>query len=268
MTLPNSSVPRPLSADSSSQNPPVHIGHRWEIVFDILFGIIIPILLLRADPVLLFSRFFINGCWSLAGSYALFIYLAIGTGILTLLIWLLVPSLRQRFPVFFVTVFVMGAVFALGIGLLLLPINAHPIQFAICGLLGLIPVLSAFVYLRKAFRAQQSISGNTKLIPSMVVAITLVIGIPAFLQVHTANAIRLDVLSVDATDERPRTRAVNTLSVIRSVCLGLCDPMIIDAFKELRRSGSITEEQFRLTAAAFEQITGRDRSDLSCNILF
>src|SRR5689334_18737368 len=67
---------------------------RPQIIFDLIFGAVIPIILLIVDPAIFRST---AACFGpLLADYALFVYLAVGLGVLTLVIWLLAPGLRSR----------------------------------------------------------------------------------------------------------------------------------------------------------------------------
>ena len=122
-----------------------------QTVFDVLFGIIAPILCFVFDPIVFRTADFGP---PLFPNYQGFVYLVSGIEILLLTVWLvwgrhLQPATRNAGGIL-----MSGAVFSGLIGLVLLPFSLLGLSVGI-GALGFIPFLTALVYLRNAKGAFQ-----------------------------------------------------------------------------------------------------------------
>jgi hypothetical protein len=151
--------------------------------FDVLVGIIAPILALIFDPVVF--RGGPCGSNSLTAQYSLFAYCAIGLGILALVTWLGAGGSLGLFTGVLAGVLVTGSIFATAVGVIMLPISL--IGLIVCiGVLGLLPFLTAVVYLRNGIRALWAGYQQTqfKLVFSALVisGIVMVLGLPALIQ--------------------------------------------------------------------------------------
>ena len=120
-------------------------------VFDVLFGIVAPILCFLFDPIVFKSAGF-GG--ALVPDYQAFAYLASGVEILLLIIWLVWGRQLQLTTRLVGGMLMAGAVFSGLIGVLLLPFTLMGLMLVI-GVFGFIPFLTALVYLRNAKSAFQ-----------------------------------------------------------------------------------------------------------------
>jgi hypothetical protein len=219
-------------------------------------GAIIPILLLIVDPVVFRN----GGCFIgpvTPADYATFAYFAIGLGILALIGWLFVGTLRQHYPALLAGTLLTGGLFAAGMGIVMLPVTF--LGLVICvGALGFFPFLTAFVYLRNGLRAfRVSVSGpasQVRLVAMLILGSLLVLGIPALAQALVSSAIQrpIDVI-VRNPGASTETAAVVDLNRIRNVCLTLCTGNIASAF--MRAQGEHPDQQQRL-ADIYQRITG------------
>lgn len=120
-------------------------GRTWgQLVFDIVFGVLLPIGCLIADPIV-----FRAGLGDpLFGRYALFAYMVVGSAIFALIFWLLWRGL----PAFLAGFFLADAIFALMLGVVLLPFSAMGLAIGI-GVLGFSPFLTFVVFYGHSLRA-------------------------------------------------------------------------------------------------------------------
>ncbi len=128
-------------------------GHAtWpQVVFDVAFGIVFPLICLIADPIVFRSDGNLGDRGVLA-DYALFAYLFIGLQAVALAAWLLLGRRLGAGGAWFAGPLAAGAIFAGVVGLAILPLSLIGLLFII-GILGFTPWLTSFVYLRNALRA-------------------------------------------------------------------------------------------------------------------
>jgi cytochrome bd-type quinol oxidase subunit 2 len=148
-----------------------------QTIFDVVFGILMPIICFYFDPGILrgeFRDFF-------PGTAALFIYAFSLIAIVTLSLWLVLG--RRDGPLSGVLggVFLSAALCSFVIGVLILPLTLIGL-LVIIGVLGFVPFVTGFVYLRNAIRAisRGAALERRNLVAKIVVSAVLVIGLPAF----------------------------------------------------------------------------------------
>ena len=118
-----------------------------QIIFDIVFGILLPLFCFYFDPGI------VKGGFSTPiGRLGFLIYAFSGLAITTLFLWLLFGNRMRAAKSVLAGVLVAGAIVASSIGVLILPLTLIGI-LAVIGLLGLVPFFTGFVYLRNALRA-------------------------------------------------------------------------------------------------------------------
>jgi len=156
-------------------------------VFDIIFGIVAPILCIAFDPGVL--RAPENACantGSILTDYTTFAYTAIGLGVFALIVWMAAGSQFKNTSPFFAGILFAGFAFSLLVGMAILPISLIGLLLMGLGLLGFIPFLTALVYLRngiKALRlARESTTPTAIRITVAVIGAAIVLGIPAYMQ--------------------------------------------------------------------------------------
>lgn len=122
-------------------------------VFDVTFGLVVPILCFVVDPVV-FKSFPLLGRAFLE-DYQLFAYVVSTVEMGFFLVWRTFPTKAKSLSPLFAGVLLAGACFSFVIGVAMLPLTAWALLFII-GVLGLIPFASAFVYLRNGIRAMKA----------------------------------------------------------------------------------------------------------------
>lgn len=119
-----------------------------QVVFDIAFGIVMPVFCLLADPIL-FKGIFGRG---IAENFRMFAYSLVGFEILCLVAWLVAGRRSAILSATLSAAMMMGALFALAIGIVLIPFSIIGIFFVI-GVFGFSPWFTAMVFARNALRA-------------------------------------------------------------------------------------------------------------------
>jgi len=150
-----------------------------QVVFDVVFGILMPILCFYFDPGI------IRGTRSTTlGEFSIFIYGFSGLAILTLSIWFVLGHRMRLLAAMFGGVLVAGAIISFSIGVLILPLTLIGILFVI-GLLGFVPFITGFVYLRNWLRAINSgdrTSFRSPRVATVVLSAMIAIGLPGAVQ--------------------------------------------------------------------------------------
>lgn len=136
--------------------------------FDVTFGLVLPILCLMADPMF-FKSFPLFGR-PLLGEYQLFAYVMSAVVMGFFLAWRTFPAKANGLSPLFGGVFLGGACFSALVGMAMLPVTLWALLFII-GLLGLIPFVTGFVYLRtgvRALKAQAHVSRGSRIKPAVL----------------------------------------------------------------------------------------------------
>ena len=136
--------------------------------FDVVFGLVLPVLCLVADP-LIFKSFPVFGP-AILEDYQLLAYVVCTVEMGFFLVWRTFPKQVNAFSPLFAGMFLIGACFSVVIGLAILPVTLLTILLVI-GLLGLIPFVSAFVYLRNGVRALKAQPNHTPLVSRLLLAL-------------------------------------------------------------------------------------------------
>jgi hypothetical protein len=126
----------------------------FDIVWDIVFGILAPIVYVILDPIMYRSlRILCSPIESPLQSMVFFEYTAIGLSVIMLTVWLIAGRWIRQSSAFVAGIFFASAAFATMVGIILLPISLYALLLLCLGVLGFIPFLTAFVYLRNGVRA-------------------------------------------------------------------------------------------------------------------
>lgn len=119
-------------------------------IFDWVFGIVLPVLCVIADPIVFKGAFSHKG--ALLGEYKPFAYLLSFVSIVLMMLFLLFGRKLKWFNAMLAGLFLVGSSVCLIVGVLLLPFSLLGLIFLV-GALGFTPLFSAFVYARNAVRA-------------------------------------------------------------------------------------------------------------------
>jgi hypothetical protein len=180
-------------------------------VYDVVFGVVAPFACFALEPLVVhrFGHGSLGG--SLLGRFALPVYGLAAVAAAAIGAWHL---LRRSVALWVVGPLFAGALGAFGLGVLLAPLALVGLFVAFVGVLGLVPFLSAFAYLRNAVRALRACRAQTSpfvaasaLWLGMGAAVALPLGASfvAHRVFHRAFA------AVQSEDERTRGRGMETL---------------------------------------------------------
>jgi hypothetical protein len=126
----------------------------WQRYFDVMFGILAPIVCVVADPIVFRSGGF-GRPWI---PYATGAYIFMALEILTLTVWLALPKKSPLLNVALAGPLFAGGLASIGLGIRMLPISLIGL-IAVIGVLGFTPFLTGFVFLRNGLRAWRSLQG-------------------------------------------------------------------------------------------------------------
>lgn len=127
-------------------------AQRW---FDVAFGVVIPVLCFIFDPIVFKGGFGagIAGGGALYQQYQPYAYVFSALQMAALCAWLLTAGRGGRWAAALAGMMLAGAAFSFLVGLSIFPYSIVGMLFLFVGVLGFVPFLTAFVYLRSAWRA-------------------------------------------------------------------------------------------------------------------
>jgi hypothetical protein len=150
---------------------------RAQKIFDVLFGVIAPVLCFVFDPIV-FKSDFDDG---LLPAYQSFTYMVSGLEILLLIVWLICGRELRPHTRLIGGLLVSGALFSSIIGVIILPFSLLGLMLGI-GIFGFIPFLTALVYWRNgrdAFQLAGTPFPRGFSLTSVMLGCVLVVGVPA-----------------------------------------------------------------------------------------
>jgi hypothetical protein len=219
--------------------------------FDLIFGVILPIVFLYFEPIVRS-----DGLW---GDYRLFANLAISIGIIFLLLQLYWPKRFQEFQAVKTGVLFIGGMFALLLGIVMLPLSLLGIGFFWIGLLGLFPFFTAFVFLRNSdialSQALKTSLNFSRLITGIVVGIILALGVPGIIQFGTTHYVDKSIEMVINGDIEEGNQGVRRLQWAFWCSTGCYDDIVWAYREEWDKS----RKEYLLDV--YEDLTGEDLQD-------
>jgi hypothetical protein len=178
--------------------------------FDAIFAIIMPILVLAADPFVFKGGIFGR---SLLEDYQLIAYVISTVEIGFFLGWRTFRKRVSKFAAVFGGLFLVGATFSAVIGLLILPYSVFGLM-ALIGALGFTPFFTAFVFLRNGIRAMKvqinHSSSEWRFLATMLGGV-LLMGLPVLASIHIENAIAASVNTLVSGNVVEATQAADRL---------------------------------------------------------
>jgi len=222
-----------------------------QLTYDVIFGIVLPILCFIFDPIVFSGRGFVTHIVPLA-QYKSLVYFFSAISIVTLVVWLLTYRTLKSAGGIIGGILLSGAVCSLLIGILILPLSLIGLMLII-GVLGFTPFFTAFVYLRNGVRAMKSAESyvsHAKLVSSLLSGALLVIALPyaAYAAVNGMVSQSIDDLTKD--DPQAVENAIRRLKYVG--WSGDMDKIVWSYSKE--------RDQIRKQnlARAYKEITGND----------
>jgi hypothetical protein len=215
-----------------------------QVIFDAVFGIAFPIVCFYYDPGFIRGEFA-----SSLPKLSIFIYGVSALQIIAMVVWLTVGHRSTVASMLLSGCFLSGATLSISIGIAILPFTLIGIFFLI-GLLGFVPFLTGFVYLRNGVRAlHRGFAGTDRLLRAgAVVFALLVLGFPAALQWQVSlifNSSMNEILASDSSDD-----AIRRMKLIK--------PFVESDNIALRYAQESDSDRRRRLARAYREITGRD----------
>lgn len=227
--------------------------------FDLLFGVIAPILCLIFDPAV-FRGSTMGRAY--LGPIQIFAYLSISLGIVILSTRLFVPIRSDLLTGALGGVLLLGGFLAFALGIILLPVTILAVLIArFEGIFGLIPFLTAFVFARNGVRAMREIrplDNKAALAAVILLSIVLVLGFPVVLQWRATTFVKQSIQTLTYGDDQESKLAIARLKNAFWCTDMLCYDEIVWAYHDWYRSQG--ETAFWL-ADAYEEITGNDLED-------
>jgi hypothetical protein len=214
------------------------------MIFDISFGIIMPLFCFYYDPGIIRGTFD-----STLGRLGIFIYGFSGIAILSLSTWLVLGHRIRSLAAIFGGVLVAGAIISFSIGVLILPLTLIGILFVI-GVLGLVPFVTGFVYLRHGLRAIRQSGDRSSLMATVILSAILAVGLPGSTQWAAIEIVERSIAEILDRDSQAVYAPVARIKLLRSV-------VDTDRFVREYEKESSAERKQRL-ARAYKEITGEE----------
>lgn len=222
-----------------------------QIVFDVTFGIAMPTFCLYFDPIVFRTSFgepLLSGYDIAAGGI-------IGISMLSLVAWLSVG----RPAAFLWGVLAAGALFAAFLGIVLLPFSVLGLFLALIGLLGFMPFMTAFVFLRNAVGAfRRAHHGRLALIVTGLVGMAVAGSVPCAAQHYVTRQTSRAIAQLQSADPAAATEGLAALKRMRF----LAHPdKLVNAY------GSTSDPAHReRLASAYKALTGADIEDRAAEL--
>lgn len=241
---------------------------RAQTVFDVLFGIVAPILCFVFDPIVFRGRF----DDALLPQFQSLAYMVSAIEILVLIIWLVWGRSFRPAPRFAGGMLMAGALISLVIGVVILPFTLMGLMFGI-GIFGFIPFLTFAVYLRHAKSAFQlaanpspgpqglvqpremARSGAGAWIGATIVGCVLVLGPPAGLNFVASMFVSQAMNAVLSADERKADLAIDEIRYLQFLASPQLDKLVLayEQENEQSRKEQLKQRYLKLTGTDIEQ---------------
>lgn len=160
--------------------------------FDVMFGIVLPVLCLACDPVVFGGGLMGNS--GLYSAYGLYAYTISALEMVALCAWLCAAGRAGRRPAALAGMLLAGGLFSFVVGCAILPYSLIGLLFLLIGALGFIPFLTAFVYLRNGWRAAGAVGRAGQGSPGLAAAalacgFLFALGVPTLAHVSVTNEV-------------------------------------------------------------------------------
>ncbi|HEX8177994.1 MAG TPA: hypothetical protein VF525_00485 [Pyrinomonadaceae bacterium] len=225
-----------------------------QLICDATFGVVVPLLCLIFDPIVF--RRALMGESPLLANYRLFAYAVIFIEITALLAWhVRVREARQARILG--GIMLAGGIFALVVGLVILPFSLIGLVFYGIGIFGFAPFITAVLYLRNGRRAlryarAQAPPPGRRVAPVLLSAL-LTIVLPALAQWRVTHMRAQALSALVEGDTTQAAMAVNRLKYIHWLALDEGYGPLLLAY----RRNSDAAQRARI-ASAYKQLTGAE----------
>jgi len=232
---------------------------RPQVIFDVVFGAIGPILCFVFDPIVFRSGM---GDPPLLADYRNFVYLFSGLQITLLGFWLLTGPGQQVWNQLIGGMMLCASIFCLGVGLVLTPFSLFGLFLYGIGIFGFTPFLTALVYLRnssRALRAGKAGSAGFAGVLVPVSGIVLVAGLPLLLSIQIQLMVSRAVTEIIEGDPQHAIFAAHRLAPL-SFFAGSELDQIVNAY-----SSATDEKRRQLLKSCYQEITGESIENRAAN---
>jgi len=222
-----------------------------QLAYDMVFGIVMPILCFIFDPIVFSGRGVMAGFVPLS-QYRLLVYLFSTVSIVVLAVWLLAYRSLKSFGGIVAGVLLTGAVCSLVIGILILPLSLIGLMFII-GILGFTPFFTAFVYLRNGIRAMklaEPLVSHSKLVSTLLLGAFLVVAVPYSSNTGVNRLVSQSVVDLQKGDPQAVESAIRRLKYVG--WLADLDKIVLAYSQEQ------DETRKKNLARAYKEITGEE----------
>jgi hypothetical protein len=219
-----------------------------QVIFDIIFGVVGPIVCFVIDPVVFRGWLF----GPLLPDYQTFAYLFSGLQIALLCFWLVTGPGWQLWNKLIGGMLLCGALFCVIMGLVLAPFSLIGLAYGV-GVFGLTPFLTALVYLRNSGRALRSESPEAESLVGVIIpasGLLLVAGVPLLLSIQIHWTVSRAVTEIVEGDPQHAMFAAQRLVPLRFLASAELD-QIVNAY-----SASSDEKRKELLKSCYREITG------------
>lgn len=224
-----------------------------QTVFDILFGVVAPILCFVFDPIVFKGGYGLRPFDQALSRFALLVYLFSALSIITLSLWLILAGRSSSLNAVIAGVLLTGSAFSLVIGIIILPLSIIGLLLLFIGIFGFIPFFTAFVYLRNGIRAVRTarpLAGPLELTAMVLLGAVLSItpSVVAQWQINrTVTQSMNELLTGDAQAAHSATQKLRYFAWATDF-----DPVVLAYSRETDQTRKET------WAKAYREITGED----------
>jgi hypothetical protein len=222
-----------------------------QIVFDIVFGIIAPVLCFAFDPIVF--RGGVLGA-PLFADHKIYVYLFSGLQIVMLSFWLLVRAGFRFWNEAVGAGLMLGGAFCLLLGIVLAPFSVMGLMLGI-GVFGFVPFLTGISYLRNGYRALQSprteAAGLTTA-GTVVIGSAFVVGAPVLSGLAIHQYVDSTVDEIVQGDSSHAAAAAHRISPL-TIFVGVESEKIVVAYQQ-----ASDPARKKLLRDCYQQITGED----------
>jgi hypothetical protein len=235
---------------------------RPQIVYDVLAGVIAPLLCFYFDPMVFRSSGIGFSGHVLVPEYQVAVYAFSAVQMVVLCLWLLSGGVFRSGNSVMAGVMICGAIFSGVVGLLLFPFSVFGLIYGI-GVFGFTPFFTALVYLRNGQRAWRAGSGTPALFrtASLFLGVLLALTIPSILSAQLHTFVENSVEAIIKGDSRTAIAVARRLKPISYIASSEMDRLVLaylsepdDARRELLKTcyheitGESIEERAQILA--------------------
>jgi hypothetical protein len=225
---------------------------RPQITFDVIVGIILPVLCLIFDPIVFRGGF--RGEGGILKNFQLFAYTVIALEVLTLAVWLVWGERAGTWSSAIGGILLAGALFSFVIAVAILPLSLLGLMFAFIGALGFTPFVTAFIYLRNGRRALRVANAGARgweFVGALLLGMVFVLGGPALAQWKVSEMAAQSVRELTGGDRKLAAKAVQRLRYINLIT-------DLDLDELVRAYGRSSDPAYKVRLArVYFEITGQ-----------